>query len=1062
MKPHLAKVVPLLFGSGLCALIYQMTWLREFRLIFGTSTAATAAVLGIFMGGLGIGSIILGRRSEKTRNPLIFYAKLELLIAILVALSPFLIWLVRRAYIGIGGTMALGIGLGTVIRLVLATLVIGGATFLMGGTLPAAARAVTTADDPRRRSLALLYGANTLGAVAGVALATFYFFEKFGNHLTLWMATAFNVLLALAAFHLGRKLPAVSETTTTEVAPPMARPGFVLGAAAVVGFSFLLMEMVWYRMLSPLLGGSTFAFGLILAMALFGIGLGGACYAFFDGRNRPSLQLFAFTCSFEALCLATPFALGDRLATLAMLLQPLGSLGFSGKFGAWVVICAIVVLPGAFISGIQFPLLIGLLGHGHEKVGAQAGQAFAWNTAGAIAGSLAGGFGILPVLTAPGIWILVTGLLCTLAVLAGFLAARATREFLRFAPAALAAVAAGLLVGAKGPTAYWRHSQIGAGRVAQYTSSRNELRDLVQTYRRQIMWEEEGIESSVALIKAGSGIGFVVNGRCDGNAKGDAGTQVMCGLIGAILHPKPEKALVIGLGTGSTAGWLAAVPTIKKVDVFELEPAILRVARACAPVNQNALENSKLKVRIGDARESLLTTQEKYDLIASEPSNPYRAGVASLFTREYYRAVSNRLQPGGLFLQWVQAYEVDTETIETVYATLHTVFPCVETYETLAGDMLLVGSERPSRYDIAALRKRIGQEPFQSALKFVWRVNDLEGFLGHYLANDAFGRELARRGAARINTDDRTLLEYAFARSAGYGLKFQLPDVVVSASASAMDHPATLNGSVDWASVNEQRFAALQTGPVPGINLTTDEQWRGAAARQYAAGNLREALVNWRGQNAEPKTLSELVMVADSLAEIGDEKALSYIEKLRPTLPTEAAAITAHLRIQQKKWPEAATALEEVLGAFGHYPWTPSEMVERALVAANELAQRNEATALAMERAFSKPFLICDHDDLRIRLLLAVGTLLDRGNFGGHTLAGVEAMEPNVPWEADFLRVREECYLRLNDPRFTQAHRDYLAFRKAAPVTIANMKVQRADDAARLSQAVAPDPTSLH
>ena len=1038
-----------------------MTWLREFRLIFGTSTAATAAVLGIFMGGLGIGSIILGRRSEKTPNPLLFYAGLELLIATLVALSPFLIWLVRRAYIAMGGTMALGMGWGTVIRLLLATLVIGGATFLMGGTLPAAARAVTTADDPRRRSLALLYGANTLGAVAGVSLATFYFFEKFGNHFTLWMATVLNVLLALAAFYLARKFPTVSETKTAE-APPMARPGFVLGAAAVVGFSFLLMEMVWYRMLSPLLGGSTFAFGLILAMALFGIGLGGACYAFFDGRSRPSLQLFAFTCSLEALCLATPFALGDRLATLAMLLQPLGSLGFAGKFGAWVVICAIVVLPGAFISGVQFPLLIGLLGRGNEQVGAQAGQAFAWNTAGAIAGSLAGGFGILPVLTAPGIWILVTGLLCALAVFAGFLAARATGEFLRFAPAALAAVAAGLLVGAKGPTAYWRHSQIGAGRVAQYTSSRNELRDLVQTYRRQIMWEEEGIESSVALIKAGSGIGFVVNGRCDGNAKGDAGTQVMCGLIGAILHPKPEKALVIGLGTGSTAGWLAAVPTIKKVDVFELEPAILRVARACAPVNQNALQNSKLKVRIGDARESLLTTQEKYDLIASEPSNPYRAGVASLFTREYYRAVSNRLQPGGLFLQWVQAYEVDTETIETVYATLHTVFPCVETYETLAGDMLLVGSDRPSRYDVAALRKRVAQEPFASALKFVWRVNDLEGFLGHYLANDAFGRELARRGAARINTDDRTLLEYAFARSAGYGLKFQLPDVVVSASASAMDHPATFNGSVDWASLNEQRFAALQTGPVLGINLTTDEQWRGAAARQYAAGNLREALINWRGQKAEPKTLNQLVLVADSLAEIGDEKALSYIEKLRPTLPTEATAITAHLRIQQKKWPDAATALEEVLAAFSHYPWTPADIVERTLVAANDLAQRNEGTALAMERAFSKPFVICDHDDLRIRLLLAVGTLLDRGNFGGHTLAGVEAMEPNVPWEGDFLRVREECYLRLNDPRFAQAHRDYLAFRKAAPVSIANMKIQRTDDAARLSQAVAPDPTSLH
>src|SRR6202043_241902 len=196
--------------------------------------------------------------------------------------------------------------------------------------LPAAARAGATADDPRRRLLALLYGANTFGAVAGVSLATFYFFERFGNHLTLWMAVALNILLALAAFYLAGSFPAAPETKEV-VAPPVARPSFVLGAAAVVGFAFLLMEMVWYRMLSPLVGGSTFAFGLILAVALFGIGLGGICYAFFGGHRRPSLQLFAFTCSFEALCLAVPFALGDRLATLAMLLQPLGTLGFGGK-----------------------------------------------------------------------------------------------------------------------------------------------------------------------------------------------------------------------------------------------------------------------------------------------------------------------------------------------------------------------------------------------------------------------------------------------------------------------------------------------------------------------------------------------------------------------------------------------------------------------------------------------------------------------------------------------------------------------------------------------------------
>ena len=1061
MKPHAAKVAPLLFASGFCALVYQMAWLREFRLIFGTSTAATAAVLGIFMGGLGIGSLVLGRRSERVPNPLAFYAKLELLIAVLVAVSPVLIWLVRCAYLGMGGTMALGMGLGTVIRLLLATLVIGGPTFLMGGTLPAAARAVATADDPGRRSLALLYGANTLGAVAGVSLATFYFFEKFGNHLTLWMATALNLLLALAAIYLSKSIRPMPDTKKVERAQAAASAPFVLGAAAVVGFAFLLMELVWYRMLSPLLGGSTFAFGVILAVALFGIGLGGTCYALFGGSRRPSLQLFAFTCSFEALCLAIPFALGDRIATLAMLLQPLGSLGFGGKVGQWLVLCAIVVLPGAFVSGIQFPLLIGLLGRGNEKIGAQTGQAFAWNTAGAITGSLVGGFGLLPALTAPGAWILLTGLLCSLGVFAGFLAARATRETLRFIPAAATALIAILLLGAKGPTAYWRHSQIGAGRFTQYNSTENQLRDLVHMFRREIAWEEEGVESSVALNKSGNGLSFIVNGKCDGNAKGDAGTQVMCGLIGAILHPKPESALVIGLGTGSTAGWLAAVPSIKKVDVFELEPAILRVARACAAVNQNALENAKLHVTIGDARESLLTTREKYDLIASEPSNPYRAGVASLFTEEYYRSVKNRLRPGGIFLQWVQAYEVSAETIETVYATLHTVFPCIETYQTKAGDMLLAGSEHPMLYDVVALRERLTEEPYKSALKYVWHANDLEGFLAHYLANNALGQELAHRGAAQINTDDRTLLEYAFARSVSYGTKFQLSEVLVSAEASGMDRPATFNGAVDWESVNGQRFATLESGPIPGISLTPDQLWRGAASYEYANGNLREAIGNWRGQAAEPKTLNELLLVADSLAEIGDDAALPYIERLREMLPTEATAITARLRIQQKNWTAATPALEEALAAFGHYPWTPGDMVMRTILATKTLAEQNESAALSMHRALSEPFVIYDHDHLRLGMLLAAGLLLDQNAPGRYSLPAIEALEPNVPWEEDLLRVRDECYRHLNDPRAEQAHRDFVAFQKAAPLSIANIRVERRDDAMRLSQSSLTGTVSL-
>jgi hypothetical protein len=192
MNRNAVRIACLLFGSGLCALIYQTVWLREFRMIFGASTAASAAVLAIFMGGLGVGSWLLGKRADRVESPLGFYGNLELFIAVTAALTPLLLTLARLAYIAIGGTQVLGTVGGTIVRLILSALVLGLPTVAMGGTLPAAGRAAETDRDEGRRSLALLYGANTLGAVTGAALSTFFFLETFGNRQTLWLACLVN------------------------------------------------------------------------------------------------------------------------------------------------------------------------------------------------------------------------------------------------------------------------------------------------------------------------------------------------------------------------------------------------------------------------------------------------------------------------------------------------------------------------------------------------------------------------------------------------------------------------------------------------------------------------------------------------------------------------------------------------------------------------------------------------------------------------------------------------------------------------------------------------------
>src|SRR5262249_53524481 len=297
----------------------------------------------------------------------------------------------------------------------------------------------------------------------------------------------------------------------------------------------------------------------------------------------------------------------------------------------------------AIVAGYQFPLLIGLFGHGRDRLGRQVGLAYATNTIGAIVGSLAGGFGLLPWLSATGVWRFASGCLLILGLGAVTLAVhQGVRR--RIAPAlALTAATVGLLASV-GPTALWRHSGVGAGRSGIDTIvSRNQLRSWRNGAQRSVVWAGDGVESSVALAIQPSGYAFLVNGKSDGSTRGDTSTMVMTGMIGAILGPKPRRSLVIGLGTGASAGWLAAIPSMERVDVVELEPLILAVARACQPVNQDVMSNPKVHITVADARERLLTASDRYDLIVSQPSNPFRAGIASLFTREYYDAARNRL-----------------------------------------------------------------------------------------------------------------------------------------------------------------------------------------------------------------------------------------------------------------------------------------------------------------------------------------------------------------------------------------------------------------------------------
>lgn len=1040
------RIALLLFLSGFCALIYQVAWLRELRLVFGASTPANAAVLAVFMGGLGYGSLLLSRRAETSERPLELYARLELAIAVTAALTPGLLWVARASYIAAGGTLALGLIGGTLVRLLLSAVVLLPPTLLMGGTLPAAAKAAIDDEDVGRRSTALLYGANALGAVLGAGLSTFVLLEIFGTRLTLWMGCAINVLVGLAARIMARRharedaRPAESgqddedesEADHDHATVPVP---FVLTAAGVTGFVFLLLELVWYRMLGPLLGGSTYTFGLILTIALLGIGLGGLLYTTRGASRSPTLLGFAATCGLEAVFIAVPFALGDDLAVATLVLRGFGFSGLAGHALGWGVITAVVALPAAVIAGYQFPMLIALLGQGRAAVSRHVGLAYATNTLGSILGSLAGGFFVLPWLTAPGTWKLTVWALVITGATAMVLSLRARTSSVAalIRPGLAAVLAMALILLPIGPTAVWRHSPIGAGRADGVlgNTTRNALRRWKEQQRAAVSWEVDGRESSLALSTLND-TAFVVSGKSDGAAVEDSATQVMGGLIGAFLHPAVKRVMVIGLGTGSTAGWLAALPEVEQVDVIEIEPAMSEVARVCAPVNHRVLDNPKVRLIVGDAREVLLTSRAEYDLIFSEPSNPYRAGIASLFTHEFYQAAEQRLRPGGMLVQWAQTYEIDVQSLRTIFATLSRTFRSVEAWRGDVNDMLLISRREDMTYDVPNLRAKVKEPVYRDALLYTWRAQSLEDVLAHFVAAPGFARAVASEaGDSLVNTDDRNLLEFGVARALGRPQNLRMDAIVELAIERGHGRPPVAGGEVNWERMLDAyvEISMAPTGTpratVPPFSNEGRNQ-RGRALQAWVAADWPNLVAAWEAQELPPRSPVQLMTVATGYATLGrSEQARPLIEALRGILPVEADAIAAMLALRTGDPAGAQAALGRALKGYETFPFASNLLMHRAVQLAVEIARADQSLVPSLDEMLARPFAVNGVNRTRRMTRFEVG-LLDPNP--QRCVDALRELEPHVPWTEAFLRKRVACYNDAGDPKAAAARADLLAF----------------------------------
>jgi hypothetical protein len=435
---------------------------------------------------------------------------------------------------------------------------------------------------------------------------------------------------------------------------------------------------------------------------------------------------------------------------------------------------------------------------------------------------------------------------------------------------------------------------------------------------------------------------------------------------------------------------------MQRVDVVELEPAVIRMAREYATVNRDALGNAKVHVESGDARETLLVSRARYDIIFSEPSNPYRAGVASLYTREFYEAASARLERGGVFAQWVQTYSIDVHTARTIYATLTAVFPYVQTWTTNPGDVVLLASREPIALDADAMRRRLAQEPFRGAAHAAWRVESAEGVLAHFIANENVASAFARE-ARELNTDDRPVIEFGFARSLGRD-SFGTTDILTAAKRAHGDRPRQLRGAVDWdlVAANRTSIAYLPSGDA-----------RNVFARIYGAAEFGSAAAAWQAAPWTPANSRQLASVAHVLALAGDERAEQFAEQLHAWQPVEADAIVGILRYRQDRLGEALDLIAPALIRYRKDPWPSRGVMESTLTIAAAIAA-NPQHAPRMLEALSLPYAAYQLEEVR-RIAYVVSAWSD-GKCNSRTLGALATFEPHTPWVKEILQMRALCY----------------------------------------------------
>ncbi|MDZ4164927.1 MAG: fused MFS/spermidine synthase, partial [Smithellaceae bacterium] len=695
------------FVTGSAGLIYQVTWQKYLQRLLGSDNIATAIILGVFLGGLSLGYYLCGILTTRIRNHLRAYAVLELIIGGWCLLFPVFFDQINALSASWGFHYPFWI----IIQGMIASFILMGIpTICMGGTIPFLTRALTTHLAKATAVNSLVYAVNTAGAFAGALLAGFYLIPAYGLPLTIMGASLINILTFLFFYGISkyRNNFNLEDPPAADSHPPQPPPAaesdghisvFALYATAFLsGFYVMTLENVFIRLAALSFGSSSYSFSLIISIFIFCIAVG----SFFVSRLRVIRANYLFINQLAiALGLAAIYLGLDSMPYLAHLIRisfQSNMAGFWSYYLALFLILLTILFLPVSLMGATLPLIFHGLRRDMATLGKHAGYIFSCNTLGSLLGSLAGGVLLFSLFDIPAVY-LVAVMLAALSAL--LLATRLGRNYLLPAGALLSLI---LIMLITSPFYDKSHFKLGTFRstgVLDFSFAGPKVFFEKFSLGRMIFYRD-GVTATVSVLEDNredregrKGKAIIVNGKSDSHTIGDTHTLKLLAHLPLLLSQRIEDVLIIGMGTGVTAGEATLYPEVKRIDVAEISPQVIEAQAHFRDFNRDLLKDSRVSIMLGDALRIMTRSEKKWDVIISEPSNPWTAGVDQLFTREFYRKAKGQLQENGLFLQWLHLYSADMKMLGMVFNTLQQEFPHIRVFFGNPKDLLILASSSP-------------------------------------------------------------------------------------------------------------------------------------------------------------------------------------------------------------------------------------------------------------------------------------------------------------------------------------------------------------------------------